>query len=194
MKSFADAAAFHGHSCGGLAMGYKLAEYVTELLGLSFSEDEELVCIAETDSCTVDAIQVFLGCTAGKGNLFVNKWGKTAFSFYNRKTGKSVRLVAIPDAVPRPAEMTELRKVVFSGKATEAEHARYDELSDIHVEEILAADASKLFEVKETTELVPMKARMYDNVICSVCGEQTADGLCGVIDGKYVCIPCMRRI
>ena len=131
-------------------MGYKLAEYVTELLGLSFSEDEELVCIAETDSCTVDAIQVFLGCTAGKGNLFVNKWGKTAFSFYNRKTGKSVRLVAIPDAVPRPAEMTELRKVVFSGKATEAEHARYDELSDIHVEEILATDASNLFEVKET--------------------------------------------
>ena len=86
MKSFADAVAFHGHSCGGLAMGYKLAEYVTELLGLSFSEDEELVCIAETDSCTVDAIQVFLGCTAGKGNLFVNKWGKTAFSFYNRNT------------------------------------------------------------------------------------------------------------
>ena len=106
MKSFADAVAFHGHSCGGLAMGYKLAEYVTELLGLSFSEDEELVCIAETDSCTVDAIQVFLGCTAGKGNLFVNKWGKTAFSFYNRKTGKSVRLVAIPDAVPRPAEIS----------------------------------------------------------------------------------------
>ena len=50
------------------------------------------------------------------------------------------------------------------------------------------------YEVKETTELVPMKARMYDNVICSVCGEQTADGLCGVIDGKYVCIPCMRRL
>ena len=194
MKSFADAVAFHGHSCGGLAMGYKLAEYVTELLEITFSEDEELVCITETDSCTVDAIQVFLGCTAGKGNLFVNKWGKTAFSFYNRKTGKSVRLVAIPDAVSRPAEMTELRKVVFSGNPTEEEHARYDELSDEHVKEILAAPAEKLFEVKETTELLPMKARMYDNVICSVCGEQTADGLCGVIDGKHVCIPCMRRL
>ena len=194
MKSFADAVAFHGHSCGGLAMGYKMAEYVTELLDLSFSEDEEVVCITETDSCTVDAIQVLLGCTAGKGNLFVNKWGKTAFSFYNRKTGTSVRLVAIPDAVPKKPEMAELRKVVFSGKATEAEHARYDELSDEHVAEVLATPAEKLFEVKETTELLPMKARMYDNVICSVCGEQTADGLCGVIDGKYVCIPCMRRI
>ena len=194
MKSFADAVAFHGHSCGGLAIGWKVAEYVTELLGLSFSEDEELVCIAETDSCTVDAIQVFLGCTAGKGNLFVNKWGKTAFSFYNRKTGKSVRLVAIPDAVPKPEGMDELRGVVFSGKATEEEHARYDELSDIHVANILAADAEKLFEVKETVELLPMKARMYGNVICSVCGEQTADGLCAEIDGKLVCIPCMRGL
>jgi formylmethanofuran dehydrogenase subunit E len=194
MKSFEDAVKFHGHSCGGLAIGWKVAEYVTELLGLSFSEDEELVCIAETDSCTVDAIQVSLGCTAGKGNLFVNKWGKTAFSFYNRKTGKSVRLVAIPDSVPKPAEMAELREVVFSGKATEAEHARYDELSDMYVAEILATPAEKLFEVKETTELVPMKARIYENVICSVCGEQTADGLCGVIDGKLVCIPCMRGL
>ena len=32
MKSFEDAVKFHGHSCGGLAMGYKLAEYVTKLL------------------------------------------------------------------------------------------------------------------------------------------------------------------
>ena len=194
MKSFEDAVKFHGHSCGGRAMGYKLAEYVTKLLDVTFSEDEELVCIAETDSCTVDAIQVFLGCTAGKGNLFVNKWGKTAFSFYNRKTGKSVRLVAIPDAVPKPEEMNELRPIVFSGKATDEQHARYDELSDIHVANILAADAEKLFEVKETVELLPMKARMYGNVICSVCGEQTADGLCAEIDGKLVCIPCMRRL
>ncbi len=194
MKTFEDAVAFHGHSCGGLAMGYKIAELATKLLDLTFSHDEDVVCITETDSCTVDAIQVLLGCTAGKGNLFVNKWGKNAFSIYNRTTGKSVRLVAIPDAVPKSPEMAELRGVVFSGKATEEEHAHYDELSDEHVKEILAMPAEKLFEVKETQEILPMKARMYDNVICSVCGEQTADGLCGVIDGKYVCIPCMRRI
>lgn len=194
MKSFEDAVAFHGHSCGGLAYGYKLAEFASELLDLTFSEDEDVVCIAETDSCTVDAIQVLLGCTAGKGNLFVNKWGKSAFSIYNRTTGKSVRLVSKPDAVPKNPEMAELRKIVFSGKATEIEHARYDELSEEHVKEILNTPAKDLFWVKETTELLPMKAIMYDNVICSVCGEQVAEGLCGVIDGKYVCIPCMRRI
>ena len=92
MKDFADVVAFHGHSCGGLALGYKACELAAEKLGLHFSEDEEIVAVTETDSCTVDAIQVLLGCTAGKGNLFVNNWGKTAFSFYRRDNNTSIRL------------------------------------------------------------------------------------------------------
>lgn len=59
-------AAFHGHICGGLAIGYKAAVYAARSLGLRFSSDEELVCIAENDACGIDAIQVALGCTLGK--------------------------------------------------------------------------------------------------------------------------------
>lgn len=194
MKSFEDAAAFHGHSCGGLAIGYKASELAIKLIDISFSEDEEVVCITETDSCTVDAIQFVLGCTMGKGNLFVNKWGKNAFSFYNRNTGKSVRLLLNPDAIPINSEMTELRPKIFSGKADEAEIERYHELSHKHVDDIMAVPAEKLFIVKETQEPVPEKAKIYENTVCSVCGEQVAEGLCGKIDGKYVCIPCMRKI
>ena len=61
--------AFHGHACGGLTIGYKAALYAIELLGLTFSDDEEVVCISENDACGVDALQVILGCSAGKGNL-----------------------------------------------------------------------------------------------------------------------------
>jgi formylmethanofuran dehydrogenase subunit E len=32
-------------------------------------QDEELVCIAENKSCSVDSVQSLLGCTAGEGNL-----------------------------------------------------------------------------------------------------------------------------
>ena len=53
-------AAFHGHVCGGLTIGYKAALYAIELLDLSFSEDEQVVCITENDACGVDAIQVIL--------------------------------------------------------------------------------------------------------------------------------------
>ena len=84
--------AFHGHACGGLTIGFQAARYAMELLELDFSADEDVVCIAENDACGVDAIQVLLGCSVGKGNLLFHLRGKQAFSFYNRKTGKAVRL------------------------------------------------------------------------------------------------------
>ena len=91
------AAAFHGHVCGGLTIGYKASLYAMELLDLTLTEkgnagcvsvDEQVVCISENDACGVDAIQVILGCSIGKGNLLFHMRGKQAFSFNNRKTGK----------------------------------------------------------------------------------------------------------
>ena len=83
---------FHGHYCGGLDIGFKAALYAADILGISFSKDEELVCIAENDACGIDAIQVVLGCSIGKGNLLFHMTGKHVYSFYDRKEGKSVRL------------------------------------------------------------------------------------------------------
>ena len=89
--------AFHGHGCGGLAVGFRAVLYAWELFGCdSPSEDEKIVCIAETDACGVDAIQALLSCTVGKGNLIFNLQGKNAFSFYRRPDGKSFRLLLRP--------------------------------------------------------------------------------------------------
>lgn len=67
------AAAFHGHTCPGLAIGFKAAEGAIAELGLDDTQlpaiDEELVCVTENDACCVDAIQCLLGCTYGKANL-----------------------------------------------------------------------------------------------------------------------------
>ena len=40
-----------------------------ELLNIGFSDNEQVVCISENDACGVDAVQVMLGCSIGKGNL-----------------------------------------------------------------------------------------------------------------------------
>ena len=40
---------------------------------------------AENDACSVDAIQVVLGCSVGKGNLLFHMRGKQAYSFYERR-------------------------------------------------------------------------------------------------------------
>lgn len=81
-KLWEKAAAFHGHVCPGLTIGYRAALYAIDLLGLTFSDDEQVVCITENDACGVDAIQAILGCSIGKGNLLFHMRGKQAFSFY----------------------------------------------------------------------------------------------------------------
>ena len=77
---------FHGHGCGGLAVGFRAVLYAWELFGSGrAAEDEEIVCVAETDACGVDAIQALMSCTVGKGNLIFNLQGKNAFSCAPRR-------------------------------------------------------------------------------------------------------------
>ena len=78
IKTYNEAAAFHGHSCPGLALGYRAAEYALQHLRAGRSEDEDLVAVVENDACGVDAIQLVAGCSAGKGNLILRDFGKHA--------------------------------------------------------------------------------------------------------------------
>ena len=157
-------AAFHGHECGGLTIGYKAALYAIELLDLHFSDDEQVVCITENDACGVDAIQVILGCSVGKGNLLFHLRGKQAFSFYNRKNGRSVRLVLRP----APAGMTR-----------EQSFAYYQ-----------AHEPKELFDVKAATLAVPERAKLFDSYVCENCGEVTGANWVRVANGKHLCLDC----
>ena len=156
--------AFHGHACGGLTIGYKAAVYAMELLGLTRAEDEAVVCIAENDACGVDAIQVILGCTVGKGNLLFHLRGKQAFSFYERNSGRSVRLVL----KPTPDFPDKERKF------------RY--LQD--------TPATALFDKKETVLSLPERARLFVSKPCSCCGELTAESMLRLENGQLVCLDC----
>lgn len=82
------AIAFHGHACPGLAIGVRAATEAIKRLNLSFSEDEEVVCVTENDACGVDGIQAILSCTAGKGNLNFAIQGKWHSLFLTVKMDK----------------------------------------------------------------------------------------------------------
>ena len=158
--------AFHGHECGGLAIGFKASLFAAELLGLSFSQDEETVCISENDACGVDAVQVILGCSVGKGNLLFHMTGKQAFSFYRRQTGQSVRLVLRP----KPADMPKGKSMDY----------------------YLTTPAAELFDVKPTKIALPEEAVIFQSVVCERCGETAASNWIRLQDGKKVCIDCYR--
>lgn len=158
--------AFHGHVCPGITIGYKAALLAMELLELTFSEDEQVVCIAENDACGVDAIQVMLGCSLGKGNLLFHMRGKQAFSFYERNSGKSVRLV-LKD---RPKNMTREESLAY----------------------LQAKDPKELFDIKEATLPLPERARLFDSYVCDCCGETTGANWIRLVGDKKLCLDCYQ--
>ena len=164
MKTWNDCVVFHGHECGGLTIGYKASLYAIELLKLEFSADEQVVCISENDACGVDAVQVMLGCSIGKGNLLFHMRGKQAFSFYNRKTDKSVRLVL----KPKPEGMTR-----------EKSFAYYQ-----------SCEPKDMFDVKDAVIQLPEKARLFDSCICDCCGEFTGANWIRLAGDKKLCLDC----
>ena len=164
MKTWQDCVAFHGHECGGLTIGYKASLYAIALLNLEFSDDEQVVCIAENDACGIDGIQVMLGCSIGKGNLLFHMRGKQAFSFYNRKTGASVRLVL----KPRPEGMTKADSFAY----------------------YQSCEPKDMFDVKDATIQLPEKARLFDSYVSDCCGETTGANWIRLAGDKKLCLDC----
>ena len=158
---------FHGHVCGGLLVGFRAAMYAVQLLDLNWYKEEELLCISETDTCAVDAIQVVLGCSMGKGNLMFHITGKNAFSFYNRRTGASVRLVLRPLGGRDRVE----RLLLVNGRTME-----------------------ELFDVTETRLEIPCLHRRIERVCCSDCGEELSEEKAVYREGRPFCIDCLQRI
>ena len=120
------AAAFHGHKCPGLAIGFKVVEGAIAELGLDGSHlpgvDEGVVCVAEVDTCPVDAARFLLGCTEKRSNLIIRLSKDMAFSFFVRATGKRVRLVL---TASRPESMSRADFITYL-----LEHP-YDELFSV---------------------------------------------------------------
>ncbi len=190
LVTFEDCIRFHGHSCPGLASGYRAATAAMEALGVTRPEDEDLVAICETDACGIDAIQAIAGTTAGKGNLIIHDYGKHAFTFYNRKDGKAVRVTFHRNEATGNSDFAALRVKVFSGKASEKEEEQYHGLMHKATVDVLHAPAEKIMTLERITMDEPKTARIFASVTCECCGESVADAKTRKVDGKCVCIPC----
>jgi len=192
-KDFLQCVEFHGHTCPGLAIGFRAARTLMEKLGVLKAPDEELVAIVETDACGADAIQVMTGCTFGKGNFLFKNYGKHAFTLLDRGKGKGVRVCLRPDAFKMSPESLSLSERVQKDEASAREIEHYRQTQQKRVEYILRADIESLFKIEEIIPGIPAKARIMDSEICDFCGEPTKVDLLRTIDGKKVCIPCAEK-
>lgn len=160
-----EAVRFHGHSCPGLAIGVRLALDFREDLGLLRAEDEELVVVAETDACGVDGFQVVLGCTAGKGNLWVFKRGKHAFTLYSRTDPGGRRYFWHGTGLPGQSRPEKIRHYLTSPR------------EDLYTQGLARVS-------------LPPEATLWPSRNCQGCGESTAEPNLRVRDGQTLCLDC----
>lgn len=186
--------AFHGHLCPGLVYGYLVARQALEVLGLSRSHDEEVVVISENDTCAVDALQVMLGTTLGKGNLLIRDYGKNAFTVFNRSDKRAFRFLRTRGYQydgDHPQEYERLEQAYASGRATAAQRHRQKWLKAL---DLLEKPFDRVFETRPVECPQPPYAPLAPSKACDRCGEMTmATRMVQAQDGQALCIPCAQE-
>ncbi|SDE11858.1 FmdE family protein [Sporomusa acidovorans] len=184
---------FHGHCCPGLTIGYLAAKAALARLKVERANDEELVTIVESDGCGIDAIQVLLGCTIGKGNLIYKDYGKQAYTVGNRSTGEAVRVVMTGDMVPLTAEQETIKAAVFSGQATLEQEESWQKLQSERTARLLATPLEELFKIQNVELNLPSEAKIFNSVICEYCGEKVMEARARLKNGKIACLACTEE-
>jgi len=194
MKRFEEVISFHGHSCPGLALGYRVALAALQVMEMeNISEDEELVAMVENDSCAVDAIQVVTGCTFGKGNLIFKDYGKQAYTFVKRPSGNAIRISIDFTASEETEKEKGLWRRYSQGDRSEEVVRAVHNRKAKKTKAILEAPESALLKITKVKIPMPQEARIYQSLSCGICGEKTAEPKARVKNGKIVCIPCFER-
>jgi len=172
--TYQEVAGFHGHSCPGLAMGFRMTKAALRVLLGSRSKDEELVAIVENDACGTDAVQYLSGCTFGKGNLIFKNYGKMVYTFYCRNSKKAIRIS---------------RKTDFKQKLNEKNLNQEEKIAII-----LRTPAEELFNINTVNIKPPAYARLFNSIKCEFCGEMVMETRIRKRNGKNACIPCSLRL
>jgi len=184
---------FHGHWCPGLAIGIRAAEWALKELGKA--PDEEIVAVVETDMCGVDGIQSLTGCTFGKGNLIHKDYGKSAFTFYRRKDGKSARLVARPDLYGEArVTLGRLHKKMQGEGLTGEEEKVWHETRAAIAKRTMESALEDLFKIEPPVDPIPKKARIVSSLICESCGESVMETRTRRFQEQVLCIPCFENM
>jgi formylmethanofuran dehydrogenase subunit E len=83
---------FHGHIAPGMILG----GFMVDLAYKNLPEGEFFDALCETRSCLPDAIQILTPCTVGNGWLRIIDVGRFALAFYEKYSGRGVRVFVDP--------------------------------------------------------------------------------------------------
>lgn len=83
---------FHGHTCPGIAIGYRVAILAQKELGIRPTADAELLVKAETRSCALDAFQIINKATIGRRALIIEDTHQSIYSFHFTGTHEILKI------------------------------------------------------------------------------------------------------
>ena len=185
---------FHGHLCPGLVYGYIVAREAVRLLSLHRSEDEEVVAISENDSCAVDALQVVLGTSAGKGNLVINNFGKNVYTILSRKEGSAFRFSRKTHYCyegENAADYEILEKKIANKTASKEEQKKHKLMRSL---DLLGKNFSDVFTTEEVAPPEQPYAQLAPSAPCFSCGEMTmTTRLVDMGSQRRYCMPCAQK-
>lgn len=181
---------FHGHMCGGLALGIRAVEAGLRELGPDLPP-VGLVAVVETSTCSVDAVQYLTGCTLGKGNLVQKDHGKSAFTFWRTGDTHGVRVAATPEFGLSRADRWPLMARIQAGQATDEERAGFTRMQQEWSAEILAAPEDQILTVRRVDQAPPARTPLAAPVACGACGEAVMESRTQRREGLDLCGDCV---
>ncbi|MGV7928642.1 MAG: FmdE family protein [Spirochaetota bacterium] len=163
---------FHGNFAPGLLIGGFMVDIATR----NMEQYEFFDAICESPACLPDAIQMLTPCTVGNGWLKIVDTGRFAISFYEKKTGKGVRVYLDANRLEPYAEI----KNWFMRLTTKQEQDK-----DALIAQILQA-GKDIYAMKDVVVSENYRGKHIPSsiAICSNCGEAYPQ-----IDGN-VCLAC----
>lgn len=180
-----EAAAFHGHFCGGQIVGVRMALAGLKGIGLKYPEakqNRDFVVFVEIGRCATDAIMTITGRRAGRRTLKILDYGKMAATFVDLKTGNAVRVAAKNDFRQKADSLAESRFAALDDRA-----AQLEALKSLSEEELLT-----VHKVGVSLRPEDMPGPPSEVVVCEKCGEEVFDGRQVDDNGMVLCRPCQQ--
>lgn len=90
---------FHGHTCPGIALGYRIAQLAQREMGIRPTPDSECLVKAYTQTCAIDAFQVLSRATVGRRALIIEESHKHVYQFHITGTEEILQFTISPEVL-----------------------------------------------------------------------------------------------
>lgn len=191
-----NAGEIHGHFCPYLALGVIAGVHAMRELGATSEGMEDIMAIVETISCFVDGVQVVTGCTLGNNTLIYRDYGKTAMTLVSRtdpdngvRVHVKEREQIIERDYPNASELFD--RVIARQEGTPADRQQLSEAWATVAFDLLDRPIGDLCDIETSVSVdLPERAPIFEDAVCSNCGEQVMAPKTVECGGQTYCRDC----